>query len=118
MSSAQGTQVTVTVPDGAPPGTLLSVPVKGNTDKIKVRVPEGCGTGSTLILVQQEGLEEWSLKVGKLVPYEENMGPEEDTKEEDHQPPQAEEALDEVNPRDFGSGKESTGTAPRGGSCF
>lgn len=97
MSAAQGTQVTVTVPDGAPPGTLLSVPVKGNTDKIKVRVPEGLGTGSTLILVQQEGSEEWSLKVGKLVPYEENVKPEEDTKEEEQQLAQAEEALDEVN---------------------
>lgn len=97
MSTAQGTQVTVTVPDGAPPGTLLSVPVKGNTDKIKVRVPEGCGTGSTLILVQQEGSEEWSLQVGKLVPYEEDAEPEGDTKEDGQQPAQAEGELDEVN---------------------
>eukprot|EP00930_Biecheleria_cincta_P084698 TRINITY_DN74149_c0_g1_i1.p1 TRINITY_DN74149_c0_g1~~TRINITY_DN74149_c0_g1_i1.p1 ORF type:complete len:617 (+),score=108.82 TRINITY_DN74149_c0_g1_i1:120-1970(+) len=98
MRPAQGTQVTVTVPDGAPPGTLLSIPVKANTDKVKVRVPEGCGMGSTLILVQQEGTEEWSLKVGKLVPYEEDVGPEEDAKVEEQQPAQAEEELDEVTP--------------------
>eukprot|EP00931_Biecheleriopsis_adriatica_P061045 TRINITY_DN3668_c1_g1_i1.p1 TRINITY_DN3668_c1_g1~~TRINITY_DN3668_c1_g1_i1.p1 ORF type:complete len:635 (+),score=168.31 TRINITY_DN3668_c1_g1_i1:90-1994(+) len=68
--TTQGTKVTLTIPEGAPPGTLLSIPIRGGADQIKVRVPDGCGAGSSLILTQPNGSEEWSLTVGKVVPHE------------------------------------------------
>eukprot|EP00927_Polykrikos_kofoidii_P033374 TRINITY_DN2821_c0_g1_i1.p1 TRINITY_DN2821_c0_g1~~TRINITY_DN2821_c0_g1_i1.p1 ORF type:complete len:625 (-),score=83.73 TRINITY_DN2821_c0_g1_i1:127-2001(-) len=63
-----GMQVTFQIPPGAPPGTILAVPVKGGSEKIKIRVPDGLGAGSTLILTQPEGSEEWDMKVGTVVP--------------------------------------------------
>jgi len=59
--------VTFTVPGDAPPGTLLSIPVRGGSEVIKVRVPDDVGTGSTLVLTQAEGSEEWSLQLGSVV---------------------------------------------------
>jgi len=53
------TQLTITIPDGAPPGSILSIPVKGRAETIRARVPEGLGPGSTLVLTQQEGSDEW-----------------------------------------------------------
>lgn len=64
----QGTQVTLTIPDSAPPGTILSVPVRGGAEKVKVRVPEGLGAGSTVILQQQDNSDEWDVRVGTVVP--------------------------------------------------
>merc|ERR1719329_1862725 len=64
-----GIEVTVTIPEGAPPGTKLAVPVRGGDTKIYQRVPEGMGPGSTLILSQLSG-GEWDVKIGKLVPIE------------------------------------------------
>eukprot|EP00913_Durusdinium_trenchii_P009389 g8824.t1 len=66
--SRTGTQVTVTVPQDAPPGTILAVPIKGGAETLKVRVPEGLGPGSTLLLTRPEGVEQWALSVGKVVP--------------------------------------------------
>jgi len=68
--SRQGTQVTLTIPDGAPPGTLLSVPVRGGTESIKVRVPDGLGAGSTVVLIQPDDSEEWSMQVKTVVPLQ------------------------------------------------
>lgn len=70
MTAVKGRQVTLTVPDGAPPGTLLAVPVSGGDEKVKVRVPPGMGAGSQLVLTQAEGSEEWIPKVSKLVPVD------------------------------------------------
>jgi len=66
--TTQGTQVTLTIPEGALPGTLLSVPVRGGAETLKIRVPDGVGPGSTLILTQAEGSDEWNLKIGNTVP--------------------------------------------------
>lgn len=71
--TTQGTQVTLTIPDGAPPGTLLSVPVRGGAETLKVRVPDGMGPGSTLILTQPEGTDEWNMKVGQVQPLAEDF---------------------------------------------
>eukprot|EP00929_Paragymnodinium_shiwhaense_P043990 TRINITY_DN22572_c0_g1_i1.p1 TRINITY_DN22572_c0_g1~~TRINITY_DN22572_c0_g1_i1.p1 ORF type:complete len:785 (-),score=161.87 TRINITY_DN22572_c0_g1_i1:115-2469(-) len=68
MATKQGTQVTVQVPEGAPPGTLLSIPVRGGSEQVKIRVPEGVGAGSSLILVQADGSDEWDLRIGSVVP--------------------------------------------------
>jgi len=68
--SRQGTQVTLTIPEGAPPGTLLSVPVRGGAEQIKVRVPDGMGAGSTLVLTQAEGSDEWSMQAKSVVPVQ------------------------------------------------
>jgi len=61
-------KITIPVPPGAPPGTVLLVPVKGGTQKVKVKVPQGLGEGSTLILKQAEGSDEWAIEPGKVVP--------------------------------------------------
>jgi len=74
MTTTQGTQVTLTIPEGAPPGTLLSVPVHGGADQIKVRVPAGMGAGSTLILTKPEGSEEWGMQAGTVVEAEDDGG--------------------------------------------
>mmetsp|Transcript_90034 Transcript_90034/g.226514 ORF Transcript_90034/g.226514 Transcript_90034/m.226514 type:complete len:581 (+) Transcript_90034:167-1909(+) len=60
---ATATQLTITIPDGAVPGSILSVPVKGRTDTVKVRVPDGLGPGGTLVLTQKEGSDDWSQEV-------------------------------------------------------
>jgi len=60
-------QVKFTVPDGVTPGTLLQVPVRGGAELIKVRVPSGLGAGSTLILTQTEGTDQWEMEVGSAV---------------------------------------------------
>eukprot|EP00418_Pyrodinium_bahamense_P037430 CAMPEP_0179192576 /NCGR_PEP_ID=MMETSP0796-20121207/95686_1 /TAXON_ID=73915 /ORGANISM="Pyrodinium bahamense, Strain pbaha01" /LENGTH=659 /DNA_ID=CAMNT_0020896861 /DNA_START=56 /DNA_END=2035 /DNA_ORIENTATION=+ len=57
------TQLTVTIPDGAPAGSILSIPVNGKSETIKARVPEGLGPGSTLVLTQWEGSDEWTEEV-------------------------------------------------------
>jgi len=61
-------RVTLQVPEGAPPGTLLAVAVKTprGREQVKVRVPDGAGPGSTLILMQPENSEEWSVKVADV----------------------------------------------------
>jgi peptidyl-prolyl cis-trans isomerase A (cyclophilin A) len=59
MATRTATQLTITIPEGAPPGSLLSIPVKGRAETIKARVPEGLGPGSTLVLTQLEGTDEW-----------------------------------------------------------
>jgi len=53
------TQLTITIPDGAVPGSVLSIPVKGRDENVKARVPEGLGAGDTLVLIQVEGTDEW-----------------------------------------------------------
>jgi len=49
-------QLAITIPDGATPGSLLSIPVKG-IDNVHFRVPEGYTPGSTLTLCKENG--EW-----------------------------------------------------------
>lgn len=66
--TTQGTEVTLTIPNEAPPGTFLSVPVRNGLEKIKVRVPEGLGAGSTIILQQMESSDDWDVRVGTVVP--------------------------------------------------
>mmetsp|Transcript_4992 Transcript_4992/g.14600 ORF Transcript_4992/g.14600 Transcript_4992/m.14600 type:complete len:670 (-) Transcript_4992:46-2055(-) len=63
MSKKTATQLTVTIPEGAPAGSILAIPVNGKADNIKVRVPEGLGAGSTLVLTQMEGSDEWTQEV-------------------------------------------------------
>lgn len=53
------TQLHITIPDGVPPGSELEIPIKGGLETIKARVPEGLGPGSTLVLTQLEGSDEW-----------------------------------------------------------
>merc|ERR1719203_2623036 len=67
-------QVTLTVPGDAPPGTLLSVPVEGGAEHIKIRVPNGVGPGSTLILTQAEGSEEWGMEIAQAFPVASEEG--------------------------------------------
>eukprot|EP00811_Abedinium_folium_P026166 NODE_3812_length_1981_cov_4.494067.p1 GENE.NODE_3812_length_1981_cov_4.494067~~NODE_3812_length_1981_cov_4.494067.p1 ORF type:complete len:622 (-),score=194.60 NODE_3812_length_1981_cov_4.494067:97-1962(-) len=62
----EGTQVTLTVPEGVLPGTLLAVPVRGGMEQVRVRVPEGVWPGSTLVLTQPDGCEGWELSVGEV----------------------------------------------------
>jgi len=63
MSKRTATQLTVTIPEGAPAGSILSIPVNGKDQTIKARVPEGLGPGSTLVLTQYEGSDEWTEEV-------------------------------------------------------
>eukprot|EP00434_Breviolum_minutum_P018805 symbB.v1.2.016587.t1/scaffold1253.1/size128728/14 len=49
------------------PGMVLSVPVKNGSEKVQIRVPENCGVGSALALVQPEGSDEWDLQVLEAV---------------------------------------------------
>mmetsp|Transcript_57763 Transcript_57763/g.137503 ORF Transcript_57763/g.137503 Transcript_57763/m.137503 type:complete len:878 (-) Transcript_57763:90-2723(-) len=67
-------KITIPVPEGAPPGTALLVPVKGGSQKVKVKVPPGLGAGSTLILKQTEGSDEWVIEPGRVVPLPESEG--------------------------------------------
>eukprot|EP00931_Biecheleriopsis_adriatica_P098865 TRINITY_DN7302_c0_g1_i3.p1 TRINITY_DN7302_c0_g1~~TRINITY_DN7302_c0_g1_i3.p1 ORF type:complete len:733 (-),score=109.81 TRINITY_DN7302_c0_g1_i3:60-2258(-) len=57
--SRTATQLTITIPEGAAAGSVLSIPVRGRAENIKARVPEGYGPGSTLVLTQLEGTDEW-----------------------------------------------------------
>jgi len=57
MTSAM--QLTITIPDNAAPGSVLSIPVKGRAENVKARVPEGMGPGDTLVLTQIAGTDEW-----------------------------------------------------------
>mmetsp|Transcript_43067 Transcript_43067/g.99100 ORF Transcript_43067/g.99100 Transcript_43067/m.99100 type:complete len:609 (-) Transcript_43067:73-1899(-) len=65
---AQGIQVTLAIPDGALPGTLLSVPVRGGAESVKIRVPQGVGPGSEILLMRAEGCEDWDVQVASIVP--------------------------------------------------
>lgn len=62
------TQLTITIPDGAPPGSVLNIPIKGGQENVKARVPEGLGPGSTLVLTKLEGSDEWVEEVGEVRP--------------------------------------------------
>lgn len=53
------TQLTITIPDGAPPGSILKIPIKNGQETVKARVPEGLIAGSTLVLTKLEGSDEW-----------------------------------------------------------
>mmetsp|Transcript_45889 Transcript_45889/g.106679 ORF Transcript_45889/g.106679 Transcript_45889/m.106679 type:complete len:962 (+) Transcript_45889:56-2941(+) len=53
------TQLFVTVPEGAPPGSLLSIPVDGATGPVTAVVPEGYPAGSLLVLARREGTGQW-----------------------------------------------------------
>eukprot|EP00929_Paragymnodinium_shiwhaense_P083526 TRINITY_DN44561_c0_g1_i3.p1 TRINITY_DN44561_c0_g1~~TRINITY_DN44561_c0_g1_i3.p1 ORF type:complete len:763 (+),score=117.68 TRINITY_DN44561_c0_g1_i3:162-2450(+) len=57
--SSTATQLTITIPEGAPAGSILSIPVKGTAETIKARVPEGLGPGCTLILTKHAGSDQW-----------------------------------------------------------
>mmetsp|Transcript_18727 Transcript_18727/g.33891 ORF Transcript_18727/g.33891 Transcript_18727/m.33891 type:complete len:620 (+) Transcript_18727:142-2001(+) len=65
---ATGLQVTLAIPDGALPGTLLSVPVRGGAESVKIRVPQGVGPGSEILLMKAEGCEDWDVQVASIVP--------------------------------------------------
>jgi len=65
---AQGRKVTIAIPDDAPPGTTLCIPVDGGEEQVKVCVPEGMGPGSTLFLIRPDGAEDWEVEVGEVVP--------------------------------------------------
>mmetsp|Transcript_31109 Transcript_31109/g.72412 ORF Transcript_31109/g.72412 Transcript_31109/m.72412 type:complete len:624 (-) Transcript_31109:91-1962(-) len=65
---ATGIQVTLSIPDGALPGTLLSVPVRGGAESVKIRVPQGVGPGSEILLLKAEGCEDWDVQVSTVVP--------------------------------------------------
>jgi hypothetical protein len=69
------TQLTITIPDGAPPGSILQIPIKGGTETVKARVPEGLGAGSTLVLTKLEGSDEWVEEVGDLQPASGKQSP-------------------------------------------
>ncbi|CAE8618802.1 unnamed protein product, partial [Polarella glacialis] len=108
-----GTQVTLQIPDGAPPGTLLVVPVRNGAEQIKVRVPEGCGPGSSLILTQAEGSEEWSMEIGKVVPWVDDEEAEDEEGEEggeDHFSPNGQEPQQQ-QPQPQQEGEEEDGSS-------
>jgi len=65
--TTQATQLTITIPDGVPPGSILSIPIKGGSETIKARVPEGLGAGSTLVLTKHEGTDNWVEEIGDVV---------------------------------------------------
>lgn len=52
-------QLTITIPDGAAPGSILSIPVKGRPENVKATVPEGYGPGDELVLMQLAGTDRW-----------------------------------------------------------
>mmetsp|Transcript_2667 Transcript_2667/g.6344 ORF Transcript_2667/g.6344 Transcript_2667/m.6344 type:complete len:455 (-) Transcript_2667:504-1868(-) len=62
MAKMTATQLTITIPDGAHPGSVLNIPLRGR-EAVQVRVPLGCGPGSTLVLTQQEGSDDWIEEV-------------------------------------------------------
>eukprot|EP00434_Breviolum_minutum_P015921 symbB.v1.2.014032.t1/scaffold994.1/size146050/8 len=57
MQSAM--QLTITIPEGAAPGSILSIPVKGRPENVKATVPEGYGPGDELVLMQLAGTDRW-----------------------------------------------------------
>eukprot|EP00927_Polykrikos_kofoidii_P076495 TRINITY_DN7357_c0_g1_i2.p1 TRINITY_DN7357_c0_g1~~TRINITY_DN7357_c0_g1_i2.p1 ORF type:complete len:847 (-),score=116.52 TRINITY_DN7357_c0_g1_i2:115-2655(-) len=57
--STTATQLTITIPEGAPPGSILSIPVKGTSETIRATVPEGLGPGCTLVLTKLAGSDTW-----------------------------------------------------------
>lgn len=63
---------TITVPPGAPPGSLLQVevPVRDTTEMTWIRIPVGLGAGSTMELTQVADTEDWILQVVSVVPVE------------------------------------------------
>ncbi|CAJ1345530.1 unnamed protein product, partial [Effrenium voratum] len=52
-------QLTITIPDGAAAGSVLSIPVKGRPENVKAKVPVGLGPGDTMVLTQLAGTDEW-----------------------------------------------------------
>lgn len=62
----QGTELRITLPEDAPPGTLIAIPVQGE-DPVQLRVPPGVGPGSELVLVRVEGAEEWDVQIVNFV---------------------------------------------------
>jgi len=66
MATDRRYEVKMSVPDGAMPGTLLDVPVRGGSEKVRIRVPDSCGGGSVLVLSQAEGSTEWDLKIEEV----------------------------------------------------
>lgn len=68
--ATQAKKVTIAIPDDAPPGTLLCVPVGNGEEQVKVRVPKGMGPGSTIFLTRPDGAEDWDVAVGKVVPLQ------------------------------------------------
>ncbi|CAK8999830.1 unnamed protein product [Durusdinium trenchii] len=52
-------QLTITIPEGAAPGSILSIPVKGRPENVKAVVPEGYGPGDELVLMQLAGTDKW-----------------------------------------------------------
>jgi cyclophilin family peptidyl-prolyl cis-trans isomerase len=75
MATAQGRQVTVTIPEDAPPGTVLSIPVKDD-EPVQIRVPPGLGPGSQVLLMKFDADGEWLTEVGIVVPPPEEPRPE------------------------------------------
>ncbi|CAE7157819.1 unnamed protein product, partial [Symbiodinium necroappetens] len=67
MATDRRYEVKMSVPDGAVPGTLLDVPVRGGSEKVRIRVPDSCGGGSVLVLSQAEGSTEWDLKIEEAI---------------------------------------------------
>lgn len=59
----------VTIPEDAPPGTVLSIPVK-DCDPVQIRVPDGLGPGSKVKLTRQSSDSEWEVEVELVVPIE------------------------------------------------
>eukprot|EP00401_Gymnodinium_catenatum_P003142 CAMPEP_0117459670 /NCGR_PEP_ID=MMETSP0784-20121206/1601_1 /TAXON_ID=39447 /ORGANISM="" /LENGTH=899 /DNA_ID=CAMNT_0005253297 /DNA_START=37 /DNA_END=2733 /DNA_ORIENTATION=+ len=58
-TATTATQLTITIPEGAPAGSILSIPVKGTLETIKAKVPEGLGPGCTLVLTKLAGSDQW-----------------------------------------------------------
>mmetsp|Transcript_108500 Transcript_108500/g.171217 ORF Transcript_108500/g.171217 Transcript_108500/m.171217 type:complete len:821 (-) Transcript_108500:101-2563(-) len=64
-----GRRVMVTIPEDAPPGTVLSIPVK-DCDPVQIRVPQGLGPGSKVKLTRQASDSEWEVEVELVVPLQ------------------------------------------------
>ncbi|CAE7580973.1 unnamed protein product [Symbiodinium natans] len=77
MATDRRYEVKMSVPDGAMPGMLLDVPVRGGSEKVRIRVPDGCGAGSVLVLSQAEGSSEWDLNI-EATSSAQDMGPGDD----------------------------------------
>lgn len=73
------TQLTITIPEGAPAGSILSIPVKGSSETIRARVPEGLGPGCTLVLTKVAGSDQWveeSVELATQAPVVTSPAPE------------------------------------------
>jgi len=55
-------QLTIQIPEHAQPGSVLSIPVKGQQDTVKVRIPDGFSPGDVLVLTKEAGSEEWMVE--------------------------------------------------------